>query len=62
VGSANITVYRGVRITRQSLTTMMDGRETTRDSYTAHPRQTLVTADSLAEVQEKMDAVLGPKS
>jgi hypothetical protein len=61
MSSANITVYRGVRITRQSLTTMMDGRATTADSYTAHPRKTLVTADSLAEIHEKMDAVLGPK-
>jgi hypothetical protein len=62
MSSANITVYRGVRVTKQSLTTMMDGRATTTYSYKAHPRQTLVTADSLAEIHEKMDAVLGPKS
>jgi len=40
---------------------MMDGEAKTTYSYQAHPRRTLVTADSLAEIHEKMDVVLGPR-
>lgn len=62
MSSDNITVYRGVRVTRQSLTTMTDGSATTTYSYKAHPRNALVTADSQAEIHEKMDVVLSPRS
>jgi hypothetical protein len=61
MSSARITVYRGVRVTKESLTTITDGRATTTYSYKAHPRKTLVTAESLAEIHERMDVVLGPK-
>jgi len=60
VSSANISVYRGVRVTRQVLTTVTDGRTSTTYTFKAYPRQTMVSADSLDEIHKKMDDVLAP--
>ena len=62
MSSANITVYRGVRVTRQSLTTTVDGRTSTTYSFHSHPRQTVVSAESLDEIHRKMDEVLDARS
>jgi len=51
-------VYRGFRITRQPLATSADGNQTTTYTFTAHPRQTAVSANSLDEIRKLMDAVL----
>jgi len=52
MGSANITVYRGVRVTRQPLTISINGQSNTTFSFKAHPRQILVSADSLEEIHK----------
>ena len=62
MGSANISVYRGVRVTRQPLTTTTtDGCATTTYTFEAHPRKTVVSADSLDAIHKKMDEVLDAK-
>jgi hypothetical protein len=61
MGSANITVYRGVRVTRQPRTNTASDHTATTYTFRAHPRQTMVSAESLDEIHKKMDDVLDAK-